>query len=838
MKIEDYISIESLKEIRKQIKKADNNEVFFWGLTNEKKIVNEIRVIARGNSFSVPAVLRDLSAGDAVIHNHPSNNLTPSEADNSIASHLGQFGIASYIVDNSAKNIYTIVEPFEKEITKKINAGDLTKLFSEDGLLSASFDYYEYRPQQIKMVEIVSDAFNRDKAAFIEAGTGTGKTISYLIPAIHWAVNNKEKCVIATNTINLQEQLVNKDLPLIQKLLPTKFNYVLIKGRSNYICMNKFYKSFMQPELFDITGYKNQIDNISEWLKVTDDGSKSSLNFIPDNKLWESICAEADNCLKNKCKFFNECFVNKIRREANAAHILIVNHHILLSDIVYKYNQNNFKINGVLPAYKRIIFDEAHNLEDAAIKHLGIDISRNGIIKTLNFLYNTFQGKERGILQYVKNSVIFKSKIKKKEKILALFDQKIMPLINSLKNDVDLSFDIIKNYFIKNYSKREIFQGFKLRITGEIAADPEFFENCESVLIDLIKQFLELAKYLETLLKNFKIESETSESETDEIIKNDLGYVKIKIDSIHRALSGFINPQDIENTVRWTECPNTQKKEIKLFAAPIDISKLFFNSVVLPHKTVIFTSATLTVNKKFDFLKKIFGMDILSADSTLECILDTPFDYKNQAVFTIPSDLPFPDDFNFTSQTNSFLKKLLLMNERSAFLLFTSYSQLKKTADYLRNELESFDFNIFVQGEKPRSLLLESFKKYRKSILFATDSFWEGVDVQGEALELVVLFKLPFKTPDDPVLEAKNELLVKSGKNPFFEYQLPKAVIKLKQGVGRLIRTKNDYGAIAILDKRIKVKLYGQTFINSLPDMKIIYAPSENCLDEISNFFN
>ncbi|HPG29971.1 MAG TPA: helicase C-terminal domain-containing protein, partial [bacterium] len=610
------------------------------------------------------------------------------------------------------------------------------------------------------------------------------------------------------------------------------------KGRSNYICMNKFYKAFIQPDLFDIDGYKTQIDNISDWLKVTDDGSKSGLNFIPDNKLWESICAEADNCLKNKCKFFNDCFVNKIRREANAAHILIVNHHILLSDIVYKFSQNNYKINGVLPAYKRIIFDEAHNLEDAATKHLGIDISRNGIIKTLNYLYNTFQGKERGVLQYVKNSIIFKSKIRKKEKILSIFGERIMPAINSLKNEIDISFDIIKNYFLKKYSKRDVFQGFKLRITGEIAAEPEFFENCESVIIDMIKQFIELSKSLDLLLKTFKNECETAASETDEIIRNDVGFAKIKIDSIYRALSDFINPQDIDNTVRWTECSNAQKKEIKLFAAPIDISKLFFNSVALPHKTVVFTSATLTVNKKFDFLKKIFGMEILSEDSILECILDTPFDYKNQAILTIPSDLPFPDDFNFTAETNSFLKKMLIMNERSAFLLFTSYSQLKKTADYLRNELEAFDFNIFVQGEKPRGLLLESFKKYRKSILFATDSFWEGVDVQGEALELVALFKLPFKTPDDPVLEAKNELLVKNGKNPFFEYQLPKAVIKLKQGVGRLIRTKNDYGAITILDKRIKVKSYGQTFISSLPDMKIIYGPSEKCLSEISNFFN
>jgi len=497
-----------------------------------------------------------------------------------------------------------------------------------------------------------------------------------------------------------------------------------------------------------------------------------------------------------------------------------------------------------LPAYRRIIFDEAHNLEDTAIKHLGIDISLNGILKQLNNLYNIVNSKEKGILQFVKNSILFKSKISKKERILNLFGEKLFPELIYLKNETELSFEIIKNYFagiqpMSAFERRRAaqFAGFKIRLTLEITETSVYFENCEAQLIELSKLFAALSKNIEYIIKRYSEAAELEPCSDDEQIKNDLNVSKSRIDAIFIALTNFNKPPDRENTVRWVECDNLTKREIKLFAVPIDISKLFFESVALPHKTLLFTSATLAINKKFDFLKKSFGIDKLPADSIAEIILDTPFDYKNQSLLVIPSDLPLPDEHEFTAVTTQFLKRLFAVCESNAFVLFTSYSQLRKSANELRDELEMMGFTLFIQGERPRGKLLDSFKKSRKSLLFATDSFWEGVDVKGDALESVILFKLPFKTPDDPIIEAKNELLLKQGKNPFYEYQLPKAVIKLKQGIGRLIRTKNDIGIVVILDKRIKSKNYGSTFFNSLPPLPIIYNTADNCLVNINNFF-
>ena len=282
MNISDYISLPARAKIADAIASSDNNEVFFLGITDDAKLVIDVEIIARGNIFSTPAILRNLSPGDAVIHNHPSGNLTPSDADTNIASHIGQFGIASYIVDNNVERIYAVVEPSAKEKLKKLNIDELKNMFDKGGGLQSALDYFEYRPQQIKMTAAVAEAFNNDKIAIIEAGTGTGKTLSYLLPAIIWATQNKEKCIVATNTINLQEQLVNKDLPLIKKILPIEFKYILVKGKNNYVCMNKFYKIYQQPDMFDIDKHIEQLTEIRDWLNITDDGSKSGLNFIPD----------------------------------------------------------------------------------------------------------------------------------------------------------------------------------------------------------------------------------------------------------------------------------------------------------------------------------------------------------------------------------------------------------------------------------------------------------------------------------------------------------------------------------------------------------------------------
>ncbi len=365
------------------------------------------------------------------------------------------------------------------------------------------------------------------------------------------------------------------------------------------------------------------------------------------------------------------------------------------------------------------------------------------------------------------------------------------------------------------------------------------FYQCQDFMktANLIKLYNIIYKTLEEVLKKVKSKTADEENNTIASIKSDLISAKGRIEAVVASINAFIKPQEIENIVRWVECPNVDKKEFRLYAMPLDISKMFFESVILPHKTMIFTSATLTINDKFDFFKNSFGISALEKNNVSELILDTPFNYQRQVIFTTPSDISLPDEPEFTVETCNMLGKILLSTERSAFVLFTSYSQLSKTSNELRDMLEENGYHVFIQGEFPRSYLFDSFKKHRKSVLFGTDSFWEGVDAQGDMLEIVIIYKLPFRSPDEPVVEAKVELLKKKGKNPFNEYQLPKAVIKLKQGIGRLIRTKTDRGAIIIFDKRIITKYYGRVFLNSLPPMEIKYLPANDCILSIENFF-
>ncbi|HON55584.1 MAG TPA: helicase C-terminal domain-containing protein [bacterium] len=845
MKLQNYISTTAIEKIQNAIVAAKFNEVFFRGLTDDNKLVIDVEIIARGNSFSVPAILRNLSVGDVVIHNHPSGSLTPSDADNNIASYLGSFGVASYIINNAVSEIYAIVEPFEKEHLKKIENSEIEKYFSENGILKKLFRGYEYRPQQKTMALNVLNTFNNNSISLIEASTGTGKTISYLIPAILWSITNKEKVVIATNTINLQEQIIEKDLPVIRKILPLKFEYILVKGRNNYICLNRLYKASEQPELFNITDKKHlQLNEILEWIKITDNGSKSSLNFIPLSELWDEICSETDNCMHTKCKYFQECFVNKMRIKANSANILVVNHHILLSDIMLKFIQKNYKIFGVLPEFRRLIIDEAHNIDDTAIKHLGADFSSAGLDKILSKFYHLWHGKEKGKLAYIRNKIIFDSKIEKKEKILEFINNEVIVNIKELRDEQKEYFLIIKNYFCErqNSKKNNLLKSLKIRITDDILCDKYYLDECEILLSELLKKYNELSKKIEKAIKLYeKLISDNdkeSQKEINNTIINELTAIMRKIDSISANIKEFVNPQNFDNNVRWIEIPNIEKDHIEFYSMPIDVSEIFFESVIVPHKTIIFTSATLTISKEFNFFKKSLGVDKLEEDNITKLILDTPFNYKEQAKLIIPRDLPEPDNETFTDRTSNFLKDLLFKTERNTFLLFTSYLQLQKTLNKLRAELSEAKFNVLVQGEESRRQLIDKFRKQYKSVLFATDSFWEGVDVRGDALEIVVLFKLPFKTPDDPIVEAKTEYLKRHRHNAFNEYQLPKAVIKLKQGVGRLIRTKNDKGIIVILDNRIKTKNYGSKFLKSLPaDIPIVYEVCKECMNEIEFFF-
>ncbi|HEX9971271.1 MAG TPA: DEAD/DEAH box helicase, partial [bacterium] len=333
MNIENYISPEAIEFIRSAIEEADGNEVFFIGKTNDLLVVEEVAVVARGNEFAVPVVRDAASRSDVIIHNHPSGGLKPSQNDLAIAHDLAKDEVASFIVNNEVDDIYVVIEPFDKHEKVDIDALKMTETLSPGGIVSKNLNGYEHRPEQLAMIKKVSEAFNDQKIAVIEAGTGVGKSLAYLIPAIHWTKQNNERCVVSTNTINLQEQLIKKDIPFLKNALGIEFESVLVKGRGNYICMRKIQSLETDQQDLLPDENKEEFKLIIEWSKVTKDGSKSDLNFVPKSAVWEEVCSESDNCLRSRCEFFKQCFVTRARRQANKAHILVANHHLLFSDL-------------------------------------------------------------------------------------------------------------------------------------------------------------------------------------------------------------------------------------------------------------------------------------------------------------------------------------------------------------------------------------------------------------------------------------------------------------------------------------------------------------------------
>ncbi|MDZ7344640.1 MAG: DEAD/DEAH box helicase, partial [candidate division KSB1 bacterium] len=404
-KLQSYLSEEAISYMRLHIRDAGGNEVFFLGKTQMgaaegKGIVEAVQVVARGNKALVPAITNLAHTGDVVIHNHPSGVLEPSNADATIASSLGNEGIGFFIVDNLVSDIYVVVEPQKPKEIFRLSTPHLQKLISPEGPVAQHLENYESRPQQMAMLEKVAEAFNDNKIAIIEAGTGTGKTMAYLLPAIEWSVKNRERTVIATGTINLQEQLINKDIPLLQKALDLKFRAALVKGRTNYACRRKLVEAASQPDLFTETSQQQELQAILEWAQKTADGSKSDLAFIPQEAVWEKIQSESDTTLRTHCQFYHQCFFYNARRRAAAADVLVANHHLLFADLAVRLEAGESAEVAVLPNYQRIILDEAHDIEEVASSYFGTATSYHAIMRILHKLHRIKDDKTTGLLAF------------------------------------------------------------------------------------------------------------------------------------------------------------------------------------------------------------------------------------------------------------------------------------------------------------------------------------------------------------------------------------------------------------------------------------------------------
>lgn len=634
---------------------------------------------------------------------------------------------------------------------------------------------FESRPQQVEMVHAVQKAIANNKHLIVEAGTGVGKSIAYLLPFIKWAVDTGNKVVVSTYTRTLQEQLVKKDLPKLKEVLGIDFRFSLCVGSANYVCLRRARQNSMS-DLFDTDKDRSDMNRLQEWLQKTKTGLRSELNFSPQENVWDKVCRESDLCMGKKCSFRSDCFYSKAKAQEAKAHILVTNHHLFFANIASG--------GAVLPSFESVVFDEAHTLEHVATSYLGIGVSNFQVKYFFDTLFNPQTGK--GLLRGIKG--VPKRKMENAREKL---------------NDLRVTAEDFFSDTVRKFGQET--KTIRLREPSLIA-------------VPFQEAFYNLAKALE---------------EVKELAQNDEDKIEIKhfVSSSYefRQILGSIIYLEVPGYVYWLEIENRPRGIRYTFsAAPIDISVEFRTRILEQIKPVILTSATLSVNGRFDFFKKNLGFE----DDVDEVILDSPFDYSKNALLYIPKGIPDPTHRyeEYVASVVAQIKEILPLMQGRTFILFTSFKMMIRT--YLEITRHFPELRILRQGEAPRYRLLETFKRTNNAVLFGTNTFWQGIDIPGKDLECVIISKLPFAVPDDPITEAKMELLESQGRNPFTHYQIPQAVIMLRQGFGRLIRTKTDKGMVVILDPRIRTRYYGKRFLKALPRCKYIFS-----LEYARNFF-
>lgn len=645
----------------------------------------------------------------------------------------------------------------------------LRDIFTPGGLIAQHLDGYEFRQEQLQMAHEISRAFTASEHLIVEAGTGVGKSFAYLIPAVSLALKAEETVVISTNTISLQEQLMTKDIPFLQRILPRDFNAVLAKGRGNYLSRRRLSTLLMaQRGLFDTMEEVEQVAEIEEWAEHTQDGSRADLPWQPFPQVWNKVASDRDNCLGRQCPTYNACFYFNARREMREADLLIVNHHLLFSDLAIRKNNDG---TGILPDYDYLVIDEAHHLEATATKHASLEFSNTQVKWLLDSLYN--ERSEGGLAKQL-NSMELGVQVAEARKQANILFGDIIAEIGEARGDT-LTKRIEKSNFINNV---------------------------------LDAPLAEIERTLNRLHGDAQ-----NDDDKQEIMAHHRQCERLRdeLDTIIRQTDG--------DYVYWAELTHRGRfSRILLNATPANVNKMLQENLFTAKSSVVMTSATLATNRNFDYFKKRVGIS-----GSRELLVESPFDFKQQVQIHLPRAMPHPNSPEFTPAAIREIKRYLKLTEGKAFVLFTSYKMMDESYAAVAPYLERLGIDAFKQGgELSRTAMLQAFREDTNSVLFGTSTFWEGVDVRGAALSNVIITRLPFEVPTHPVMEARVKQIKERGGNEFFEFSLPEAILRLKQGFGRLIRTQTDKGIVVILDPRLKTGSYGKQFLASLPACNIV----------------
>lgn len=823
------LSEEASHKIRAEISRADGREVSFLAEVDKQGVVRNPRAVARGSFAAVLAAARDASQGEIVVHSRPDGVLEALESEIDAVNLLYAQGLGTATVNNDVDHLHVLRKPPVLQEVVDLKSEELEAVLAPGGLLAKRYPSYEDRPGQREMVHDIVSVFNEGGVAILEAGTGTGKSLAYLLPAARWAQENKKRTVISTNTINLQEQLAFKDLPLVSELIGD-FRWALLKGRGNYISIRRaLLAAESQSRLFE-KDRSSEIAELLRWIEDTEDGSRSDLQFTPSEDTWEEVKSDADICMHSRCPHFQQCFFQRSRRRAASADLLVVNHHLLFTDLAVRRATMNYMQSAVLPAYRHVILDEAHNIEDAATSHLGVEVTRRGLHRSMSRLDH----HGRGILTAVHVGV---EGVVEGPELRERVENRVRPVLSRARSGVDRLIDRLGPFVSEGVGA--------VRLGSSGIGEPIDDFEVQEALAHVVSGLEELGREIAELRARLELVDELAERLEGRVL--DLRSIERRVSAATQGLNLVLAPGEEEKTwVRWLERRGSGRRaNLVLGAAPTELGTILRESLFAELDSSVLTSATLSTRNSFDFVRGRLGLgptELLKSDKKLEVrerIILSNFDFKRQALLAVPTDLPAAErgEPEFQEATADAVVDLAELSGGGLFVLFTSHGSLKHVAELLRARDLEDKWPLFVQGEGDRFQLLERFVTSGSGVLLGTASFWEGVDVPGDPLRGLVIQKLPFRVPTEPITAARMEVIKGMGGDPFRQFMLPHAALRLKQGFGRLIRSQTDRGVVLVLDDRLVTKSYGRYLRESLPDVPIVKGAWSDLHHRLASFY-